>query len=92
MSFLDILHLKSSNAVLVSSLKNYFEAKYLPLLASESGKRYCANASLTLALVFFSVWTDNHSLPTALAGEFPVCRYYQTVEQRPNRHSQRNSG
>jgi hypothetical protein len=30
MSFLDILHLKSSNAVLVSSLKNYFERNICP--------------------------------------------------------------
>ena len=59
MSFLDILHLKSSNAVLVSSLKNYFEAKYLPLLASESGKRYCANASTLGSVAMFVSLSDN---------------------------------
>ena len=45
MSFFDILHLKSSNVVLVNRPKNYFEAKIFPFLASESGKRYSANVS-----------------------------------------------
>jgi hypothetical protein len=48
MSCFDIRHLKSSNARFMSRPKKYFETKCPPpFSASEAGKRYSANASLS---------------------------------------------
>jgi hypothetical protein len=50
MSFVDILHLKSSNAVIVRRPKNILRRNIRPFFASESGKRYSANGSKTVPL------------------------------------------
>jgi hypothetical protein len=46
MSFIDILHLKSSNAVILRRPKNILSRNTRPFFASESGNDYSANGSL----------------------------------------------
>jgi hypothetical protein len=45
MSFIDILHLKSSNAVILRRPKNILSRNTRPFFASESGNDYSANGS-----------------------------------------------
>ena len=74
MIFFGIRHLKSSNAVFVSRPKKYFETKYPPFFASESGKRYSANVSQGSSIDIYNIRTA-YSLDEEPTLKYPpVCR------------------